>query len=111
VQAEDAHEPGGRGHRRDGGLRPAHQARTTSVRAGSGARSSPPKAASTWSAASSAPARRLPAATDAGIRVSLFIDAELPQIDAARECGVPAIEIHTGRYAEADRADAEIGAG
>jgi pyridoxine 5-phosphate synthase len=41
------------------------------------------------------------AATDAGIRVSLFIDADTRQIDAARECGVPAIEIHTGRYAEA----------
>ena len=41
------------------------------------------------------------AAADAGIRVSLFIDADARQIDAARECGVPAIEIHTGRYAEA----------
>jgi len=41
------------------------------------------------------------AATEAGIRVSLFIDADERQIDAARECGVPAIEIHTGRYAEA----------
>ena len=41
------------------------------------------------------------AATEAGIRVSLFIDADARQIDAARECGVPAIEIHTGRYAEA----------
>ena len=41
------------------------------------------------------------AASEAGIRVSLFIDAEARQIDAARECGVPAIEIHTGRYAEA----------
>ncbi len=41
------------------------------------------------------------AAADAGIRVSLFIDADVRQIDAARECGVQAIEIHTGRYAEA----------
>lgn len=41
------------------------------------------------------------AAAEAGIRVSLFIDADARQIDAARECGVPAIEIHTGRYAEA----------
>lgn len=41
------------------------------------------------------------AASEAGIRVSLFIDADARQIDAARECGVPAIEIHTGRYAEA----------
>src|SRR5260370_35984507 len=36
---------------------------------------------------------------DAGIRVSLFIDPSLPTIDTARALGVPAIEIHTGRYA------------
>ncbi len=37
----------------------------------------------------------------AGIEVSLFIDAEFSQIDAAVRCGAPAIEIHTGHYAEA----------
>lgn len=37
----------------------------------------------------------------AGIQVSLFIDAEEEQIDAAVECGAPYIEIHTGQYAEA----------
>jgi pyridoxine 5-phosphate synthase len=37
--------------------------------------------------------------TDAGIRVSLFIDPSLKTIDVARQLGVPAIEIHTGRYA------------
>lgn len=35
-----------------------------------------------------------------GIRVSLFIDAERRQIDAAKEIGAPVIEIHTGHYAE-----------
>ncbi|HKA58713.1 MAG TPA: pyridoxine 5'-phosphate synthase [Gemmatimonadales bacterium] len=35
----------------------------------------------------------------AGIRVSLFIDPSLKTIDIARALGVPAIEIHTGRYA------------
>ncbi|MAD74187.1 MAG: pyridoxine 5'-phosphate synthase [Rheinheimera sp.] len=35
------------------------------------------------------------------ILVSLFIDADHAQIDAAAECGAPFIEIHTGRYAEA----------
>lgn len=35
------------------------------------------------------------------ILVSLFIDAELGQIDAAKEAGAPYIEIHTGQYAEA----------
>lgn len=36
---------------------------------------------------------------DAGIVVSLFIDAEPRQIDAAAETGAPFIEIHTGHYA------------
>jgi len=37
----------------------------------------------------------------AGIKVSLFIDAEQAQIEAAAACGAPAIEIHTGHYADA----------
>jgi len=37
---------------------------------------------------------------DAGVRVSLFIDAETAQIEAAAECGAPVIEIHTGHYAD-----------
>ena len=37
----------------------------------------------------------------AGIRVSLFIDADLAQIEAAAHAGAPAIEIHTGHYADA----------
>jgi pyridoxine 5-phosphate synthase len=36
---------------------------------------------------------------DAGIRVSLFIDPSVKTIDVARALGVPAIEMHTGRYA------------
>lgn len=36
-----------------------------------------------------------------GTRVSLFIDADEAQIDAAVECGAPCIEIHTGHYADA----------
>src|SRR4051812_21895649 len=35
----------------------------------------------------------------AGIRVSLFIDPSIETIDVAKALGVPAIEIHTGRYA------------
>lgn len=38
---------------------------------------------------------------DAGILVSLFIDADFVQIDAALACNAPYIEIHTGQYAEA----------
>jgi pyridoxine 5-phosphate synthase len=36
-----------------------------------------------------------------GIQVSLFIDADLSQIDAALASGAPYIEIHTGKYADA----------
>jgi pyridoxine 5-phosphate synthase len=36
---------------------------------------------------------------DAGIRVSLFIDPVRAVIDQARALGVPAVELHTGRYA------------
>lgn len=42
---------------------------------------------------------------DAGVRVSLFIDADAAQIDAAHAVGAPVIEIHTGRYADAADAD------
>ncbi|HJX19150.1 MAG TPA: pyridoxine 5'-phosphate synthase [Acidiferrobacterales bacterium] len=42
---------------------------------------------------------------DAGVRVSLFVDAEPEQIDAALRTGAPVIEIHTGRYADAAGAD------
>ncbi|KEY57064.1 pyridoxine 5'-phosphate synthase [Serratia sp. DD3] len=38
----------------------------------------------------------------AGILVSLFIDADHRQIDAAVAVGAPYIEIHTGHYAEAE---------
>ncbi len=37
----------------------------------------------------------------AGIRVSLFIDAERAQIQAAYDCGARVIELHTGAYADA----------
>jgi len=36
----------------------------------------------------------------AGIRVSLFIDADPAQIEAARAVGAPVIELHTGSYAD-----------
>jgi len=38
---------------------------------------------------------------DAGVRVSLFVDTDPDQIEAAAKTGAPAIEIHTGRYADA----------
>jgi len=37
----------------------------------------------------------------AGVRVSLFIDANRKQVDAALGAGAPVIELHTGRYADA----------
>ena len=41
----------------------------------------------------------------AGIRVSLFIDPDPQQIEAAQRAGAPVIELHTGAYAEATGAD------
>jgi len=38
---------------------------------------------------------------EAQVRVSLFIDADRRQIDAAAAAGAPVIELHTGSYAEA----------
>jgi len=40
------------------------------------------------------------ALADAGSAVSLFIDADKKQIDAAVRCSAPVIEIHTGHYAD-----------
>ncbi|PSW04706.1 pyridoxine 5'-phosphate synthase [Photobacterium lipolyticum] len=40
--------------------------------------------------------------TAAGIKVSLFIDADREQIDAAVAAGAPYIELHTGHYADAE---------
>ena len=38
-----------------------------------------------------------------GIRVSLFIDPDPAQIEAAAKIGAPVVELHTGAYAEAGR--------
>ena len=38
----------------------------------------------------------------AGIRVSLFVEPDARQIDAAVRLGAPVVELHTGRYAELD---------
>lgn len=48
----------------------------------------------------------------AGIEVSLFIDPEQNQIEAAKEVGAPVIEIHTGAFADAttpEQESAELG--
>lgn len=42
---------------------------------------------------------------EVGTRVSLFVDADMEQIDAAKESGAPVIEIHTGHYADAKSVD------
>jgi pyridoxine 5-phosphate synthase len=39
---------------------------------------------------------------EAGIRVSLFIEADVRQIDAAIRLGAPVVEFHTGKYAHAE---------
>ena len=45
---------------------------------------------------------------DAGIRVSLFIDPEENQIQAAKDVGATVIELHTGKYADLSGADQKI---
>ncbi len=44
---------------------------------------------------------------DAGIRVSLFIDPDPRQLDAAVALGAPVVELHTGSYCEAEEAERE----
>jgi pyridoxine 5-phosphate synthase len=46
---------------------------------------------------------------EGGIRVSLFIDADPDQIDAAAASGAPCIEIHTGHFADAAPGLAQTG--
>ncbi|MDP6184761.1 MAG: pyridoxine 5'-phosphate synthase, partial [Gammaproteobacteria bacterium] len=41
----------------------------------------------------------------AGIEVSLFIDPETAQVEAAAAVGVPVVELHTGSYADAQNRD------
>lgn len=43
--------------------------------------------------------------SDAGIRVSLFIEANERQIEAAMKLGAPVVEFHTGEYAHATGED------
>ena len=38
---------------------------------------------------------------DGGLRVSLFIDPSLEQVEASKAVGAEAVELHTGRYADA----------
>jgi pyridoxine 5-phosphate synthase len=38
---------------------------------------------------------------EAGIRVSLFVEPDLKQIDAAKALGAPVVELHTGAYCDA----------
>ncbi len=42
---------------------------------------------------------------DAGIRVSLFIEASREQLDAAKSLGAPVVEIHTGAYCDAENSE------
>jgi pyridoxine 5-phosphate synthase len=47
------------------------------------------------------------ALTDAGVRVSLFIDPEPVQLRAAAEVGAAVVELHTGSYAEGHAGELE----
>ena len=50
-------------------------------------------------------ARFVRALGDAGIRVSLFIEPEARQLEAARAIGAPVVELHTGAYCAATGSD------
>ncbi len=42
---------------------------------------------------------------EAGIRVSLFIEPDTAQLEAARDLGAPVVELHTGAYCNAEGAE------
>jgi pyridoxine 5-phosphate synthase len=46
--------------------------------------------------------------TNAGIRVSLFIEPDARQIEAAIRLGAPVVELHTGKYAHASGSDLAV---
>ena len=48
------------------------------------------------------------ALSEAGIRVSFFVEPDLVQLDAAVELGAPVVELHTGAYCEADAGESEL---
>lgn len=47
---------------------------------------------------------------DAGVRASLFIDADSESITRSRDLGADAVELHTGRYAHASASPATLAA-
>ncbi|HET7613832.1 MAG TPA: pyridoxine 5'-phosphate synthase [Gemmatimonadaceae bacterium] len=50
------------------------------------------------------------ALTDAGIRVSLFIDPTRAAVEQSKKLGVPAVELHTGSYSHQPESDATVDA-
>ncbi len=46
--------------------------------------------------------------SEAGIRVSLFVDPDAAQLDAAQSVGAPVVELHTGAYADAAGAERQL---
>ena len=48
------------------------------------------------------------ALSDAGIRVSLFIDPTRAAVEQSKKLGVPAIELHTGSYSHRPKSEATI---
>ena len=131
------HRPPARGsppHRRrrhrppDGRHRPAAQLRDGGDRGDGGDRAAPPAARRLHRAREARGAhhrgrarRGRPAQSprsrwcarlgDAGIRVSLFIEADPRQLEAAVALGAPVVELHTGAYCEIAGADAGRRAG
>ena len=45
---------------------------------------------------------------EVGIEVSMFVDAEIETLDACKEMGAPVVELHTGRYCDAQPNDRAV---
>ncbi len=45
---------------------------------------------------------------EAGMVVSLFIEPSIRQLDAAKELGVPVVELHTGKYCDVSGEEREV---
>ena len=99
AELEHPAEPRNGGDRGDARDRARATARTPPASSPRSARSAPPRAGSTPPASTIISLIMSTRLRDAGIRVSLFIEPDPRQIEAAIRLGAPVVEFHTGRYA------------
>ena len=97
-----AAEPGNGGDRGDAGDRARATGRTPPASSPKSARSAPPRAGSTPPGSTIICAYYVDRLGSASIRVSLFIEPDERQVEAALRLGAPVVELHTGRYAHVE---------